>query len=56
MDPDIKRQQLEETVLNVKSLNINIAKVETFLALLIEPPLKTSVQDAVELLEKIGLR
>ena len=54
MDPEIKHLQLEEIVLNIKSLCLNIPKVEDFMTLLIEAPDKQSVQNAVELLEQIG--
>ena len=55
LDPDIKRQQLEEVVLNIKSLSVlNNLKVEDVMSQMVEPPLRTSVHDAVELLVQIG--
>ena len=54
MDPDIKCRQLEAVVLNIKSLHLKIDKVEDFMKCMIEPPLTTPVQDAIELLEKVG--
>ena len=47
--------RLEEVVLNIKSLNVlNNLKLEYVMSQLVEPPLRTSVYDAVELLEQIG--
>ena len=54
IDPDIKRLQLEETVLNIKSLNLPIYSVKDFMRTLIEPPLITPVEDAITLLKQIG--
>ena len=53
LDPDIKRQQLEDVILNIKSLHLPMKKIEDFMKNLVESPASTSVSDAVLLLEQI---
>ena len=54
LDPDIKRQQLEEVVLSIKSLSLPFVKIEAFMQYLVEAPNATSVMDAIDLLTQIG--
>ena len=54
LDPDIKRLQMEASILTIKSLNLPIVRVDDFMQYLIEAPSSTSIKDAVYLLEKIG--
>ena len=52
--PDIKRHQLEDIILNIKSLDIKQDRVEKFMKLLIEPPEPVRVASALKVLEGVG--
>ena len=52
--PDIKRHQLEDIILNIKSLDIKQDRVEKFMKLLIEPPEPIRVASALKVLEGVG--
>ena len=52
--PDIKRHQLEDIILNIKSLDIKQDRVENFMKLLIEPPEPVRVASALKVLEGVG--
>ena len=52
LDPDIKRLQLEDVILNVKSLNLKTGDAKQFMENLVEPPRRTSVHDALSNLIK----
>ena len=52
--PDIKRHQLEDIILNIKSLDIKKDRVENFMKLLIEPPEPIRVASALKVLEGAG--
>ena len=52
--PDIKRHQLEDIILNIKSLDIKQDRVEKFMKLLIEPAEPARVTSALRVLEGVG--
>ena len=52
--PDIKRHQLEDIILDIKSLDIKQDRVENFMKLLIEPPEPIRVASALKVLEGVG--
>ena len=52
--PDIQRKQLEDIILSLKSLNLEIDRVENFMRLLIEPPDPIRVASALKVLEGVG--
>jgi ATP-dependent RNA helicase DHX36 len=53
LDPDIKRQALEEVIINIKSLHLPWKYAAEFMDNLIESPKSTNVNDAVDLLVNI---
>ena len=53
LDPEIQREPLEDVILKIKSLNLPIPRIENFMDFLVEPPVTSSVKDALLLLRQI---